>query len=234
MEIIPFMPDIKQIAHEWKVVAELSLAAGTVIVTVLIATTQILLQINQQEVNKIQSEKSEFIESVKFLREDRDKDCKFFLDSADIARSVAQKMRDRSVDYSEWVQNIVQANAKCALTKSVYNDEFVELQSKEAAERAQVENTNDRWFAVAGSFSVGNGSLDRAKVWAKILRQRTGLCTEVWKTKASKSYAVVMGSVSSQAKALENSAIARSLGGVSDAFTQIDRDWTQIITCENR
>jgi hypothetical protein len=83
------------------------------------------------------------------------------------------------------------------------------------------------WFAVVGSYGLDPAGLTRAQAMAGRARD-AGLCAEVWQTKISRNYAVVVGGRTDRATAIAAAARARTTGLAADAFAQPDRDWTPL------
>lgn len=84
-----------------------------------------------------------------------------------------------------------------------------------------------QWFAVVGSYRLDATGLANASAQAG-RAQAAGLCAEMWQTRISRNYAVVIGTISDRPTALANMARARSTGLADDAFVQPNRDWTKL------
>ena len=87
------------------------------------------------------------------------------------------------------------------------------------------------WFTVLAS--IPGNDLTRAKIIANekyglVHESERSLSVELWKTKISNNYAVVVGGVQSESEAAKLAEGARANGWASDAFAQIDKEWHQI------
>ena len=106
----------------------------------------------------------------------------------------------------------------------------VQLQAEESAPDANVTLSSEQWFAVVASYSTNGVGRNRALAMARAVGPSLG-CAEIWRTKISRNYAVVLGGRTGRAAALANAQRARSTGVAPDAFTQADREWTQETRC---
>ncbi len=93
--------------------------------------------------------------------------------------------------------------------------------------RPAAASTPQQWFAVAGSYSIDAGGMEKANAQMHRITA-AGLCAELWQTQISRNYAVVVGTRSDRAAARAAAGRARSLGLASDAFAQPDRGWTKL------
>lgn len=84
----------------------------------------------------------------------------------------------------------------------------------------------ERWFAVVASYDLDEAGLALAR--RQIASQGRRNCLEIWQTRHSDNYAVVLGGVVDRPAAHRNVALARRTGIASDAYVLIDRDWTFI------
>lgn len=83
------------------------------------------------------------------------------------------------------------------------------------------------WFAVVGSYPIDAPGLAGAMEQQQ-RAQKAGLCVELWQTKISHNYAVVIGSRTDRATAVASAGAARKGGVATDAFAQPDREWTKL------
>lgn len=83
------------------------------------------------------------------------------------------------------------------------------------------------WFAVVGSFGLDDAGLTRAQALAGRVRD-AGQCAEVWRTRISRNYAVVIGGRTDRTTAMATAARARTTRLAEDAFAQPDRDWVPV------
>jgi hypothetical protein len=98
----------------------------------------------------------------------------------------------------------------------------------DAAAKLPTTGTSDaRWFTVIASYSMGEGGLGRANALADAVTQR-GACAEIWQTKISRNYAVVLNGPTDAKTASAAATQARSSGLARDAFPQRDREWARV------
>jgi hypothetical protein len=83
------------------------------------------------------------------------------------------------------------------------------------------------WFAVIGSYTLDAPGLQEAMQKLQSA-QAAGICAEVWQTKISSNYAVVIGTRSDIKGAKAGVAHARQSGLASDAFAIPDSGWTKL------
>lgn len=121
------------------------------------------------------------------------------------------------------------------VTRSQQQLSYASASVREAASRLPVPPSagdtplipTPQWFAVVGSYRLDATGL--ANATAQAGRANTaGLCAEIWRTRISRNYAVVIGTMSDRQTALVNMGRARDADLASDAFVQPDRDWTRL------
>lgn len=95
------------------------------------------------------------------------------------------------------------------------------------AEEPPVQAQPAGWFAVVGSYTIDAAGLAGAAEQQR-RAQAAGICTELWQTRISNNYAVVVGSRSDRRSAGINAERARKAGLAADAFAQPDRGWEKL------
>lgn len=105
------------------------------------------------------------------------------------------------------------------------------LQANEASPSSDAARSSDEWFAVIGSYDISDAGRRSAENWAATVRSSLG-CAEIWRTRVSNSYAVVLGGrMRNFAEALQAAQRARRLEVAPDAFIQANRQWSRISAC---
>lgn len=90
-----------------------------------------------------------------------------------------------------------------------------------------------KWFAVIGSFPINGetqAKLFTDGLWKKARAAGETGAVQLYRTKLSNSYAVVLGGPLEKPTAMETALLARSIGLSADAFPQQDREWTLLGT----
>lgn len=207
------------------IVGKLLIGTFGLAATVLIGTSQLRTQ-EAKSISDIEASlRAEFLENYKFAREDIG-DCSKFNTSLDLANVVAQQLAGKPHEnprFSASVERLRSVGPRCGTPQSG-NANATALQQSEAA---TAPDDDAKWFAVVGTFVATPGGLGRAQAWAASVGQATGLCTEIWKTRISGSYAVTLDGATTQGRAVQLAATARRFNSPGDAFTQVNRGWTQ-------
>lgn len=81
------------------------------------------------------------------------------------------------------------------------------------------------WFAVVASYSLNPEGLRLAQQRAVELTA-AGQCAQIWQTKISRNYAVVLGGQMTRDRAAQLVTTAKRSGLAEDAFSQRDRGWS--------
>jgi hypothetical protein len=100
------------------------------------------------------------------------------------------------------------------------------LQVWEAGSATEATADGSQWFTVIASYDLSDFGRKEAEAQRERLRT-ANRCTEIWATKTSRSYALVLGGAVSRDIALARAQEARQNGLAPDAFTQVNRQWTQ-------
>lgn len=87
------------------------------------------------------------------------------------------------------------------------------------------------WFAVIGTYGISKRSeaIKASRILqAKVVGAGLSENVEVYLTKISNSFAIVLGGPMSESEAVRLARLSRENGIAKDAFPQIDRDWTKL------
>jgi hypothetical protein len=145
----------------------------------------------------------------------------------DLAGSIAQKLASPPFNKDFYNNAIISLRGRLSPNSDTNGTKksAAQVQAAEAVS-PDVPRNLDRWFAVIASYPVSRSGLAAARKQAEVAGTRVG-CAQVWRTKISNNYAVVVGGAANQASALVNAERSRS-SGWGDAFTQADREWSRV------
>lgn len=152
----------------------------------------------------------------------------------DLASTIAQVL---AVEYKRTFYSDAIINLKSRFDSRIIVDRRIDnpIQSNAGFQAGESRTSSvptdpNAWFAVAASYTSSPAGCQLAIEKARKLQTTLGH-VELWRTKISNKYAVVVGSRSDRPTALANAQFARASGAAFDAFTQIDRSWTKVADC---
>lgn len=146
----------------------------------------------------------------------------------DIASALAQTLGAPPFDQKIYSDAVISLRVKLSPPTSQTNAQAA-VQSESVTTSTTVKTTPGDWFAVVGSFPTTGQGLAEARALAQ--RTQSLGCAEIWRTKISNNYAVVLGGKTTRGQALSAAALARSSSLASDAFTQVNREWQRQEGC---
>ena len=142
----------------------------------------------------------------------------------------AERVVSETADYltTKYKRTTLAEIAKNLTDKATSVSEETRSRISEATEPAI---QTEVWFTVLAS--LREDQLNDAKrvaneKLAEIKASNESLPVEIWKTKISKNYAIVVGGEVNRSRAVELSRLARSEHWADDAFPQVDKSWEKI------